>query len=96
MKRGRAGFPNTVKVGEENALEMLVELFDWLDDLEPQPTTEIIPLDDKSWRFGPIIADNRDLMGQTVVQEAKCSGVRYSTYLHFPWRSNLIIFGDSL
>ena len=85
-----------MKVGEENALEMLVELFDWLDDLEPQPTTEIIPLDDKSWRFGPIIADNRDLMGQTVVQEAKCSGVRYSTYLHFPWRSNLIIFGDSL
>jgi hypothetical protein len=27
-----------VKAGEQNALEMLVELFDWLDDLEPQPT----------------------------------------------------------
>jgi hypothetical protein len=26
-----------VKAGEQNALEMLVELFDWLDGLEPQP-----------------------------------------------------------
>jgi len=27
--------------GEQNALEVLVELFDWLDGLESQPTTEI-------------------------------------------------------
>jgi hypothetical protein len=26
-----------VKAGEQNALEMLVELFDWLDGLKPQP-----------------------------------------------------------
>ncbi len=34
----------TVKTGEERALEMLVELFDWLDGLERQPTTETVSL----------------------------------------------------
>lgn len=33
-----------VKTGEESALEMLVDLFDWLDGLERQPTTENISL----------------------------------------------------
>ncbi len=32
----------SVELAEENALEMLVEFFDWLDGLEPQPTTKII------------------------------------------------------
>ena len=31
-----------VLAGEEQALEMLVDLFDWLDDLGPQPTTEMV------------------------------------------------------
>ena len=35
---------NHVKAGEQKALEMLVKLFDWLDGLEPQPTTEIVEL----------------------------------------------------
>src|SRR5258706_521323 len=38
----------SVKLAEENALEMLVELFDWLDGLKPQPTTEIIAIHKKS------------------------------------------------
>ena len=33
---------NAVKPGEQNALEMLVKLFDWLDGLEPRGTTEIV------------------------------------------------------
>lgn len=32
----------TVKDAEQNGLEVLVNLFDWLDGLEPQPTTKII------------------------------------------------------
>ena len=64
-----------VKVGEENALEMLVEIFDWLNGLEPQPTTETFPLFDKPRRFKSIIADDRDLMGQTAAREAKRLGV---------------------
>lgn len=35
---------NHVKAGEQKALEMLVKLFDWLDNLEPQPTKEIVYL----------------------------------------------------
>ena len=37
-----------VKRAEQNALEMLVGLFDWLDGLEPQPTTEIIAIHNMS------------------------------------------------
>ena len=33
-----------VKNGEKTALEMLVNVFDWLDGLQPQPTTEILDL----------------------------------------------------
>jgi hypothetical protein len=35
MKRRRADLRNVVKASEQNALETLVELFDWLDGLEP-------------------------------------------------------------
>jgi len=33
-----------VKDGEQRALETLVELFDWLDSLTPQPTRGIVDL----------------------------------------------------
>ncbi len=36
------------ELAEQNALEMLVELFEWLDGLEPQSTTEIIAISKKS------------------------------------------------
>ena len=96
VKIGRAGFRSAVKVAEESALEMLVELFDWLDGLEAQPTIDILPLYDKSRRIKPIIADNRDQMVQTPAQEANRSSVRCSTFLYLPWPSNLIIFGYRL
>ena len=35
----RPYFREEVKASEQAALEMLVDLFDWLDRLEPQPTT---------------------------------------------------------
>ena len=44
MKQWRAQMRETVKTGEERALEMLVDLFDWLDGLERQPTTETVSL----------------------------------------------------
>ena len=37
-----------VKNAEQRALEMLVDLVDWLGGLEPQPTTEIVDLYKKS------------------------------------------------
>jgi len=39
MKIGRAGFRKKVEAEGENALGVLVNLVDWLDGLEPQPTT---------------------------------------------------------
>ena len=42
MKKRGTDLRNAVKAGEQNALQMLVNLFDWLDGLEPQATTEII------------------------------------------------------
>ena len=45
MRRpSRADLRESVKAAEQSGLEMLVELYDWLDGLEPQPTTELFPL----------------------------------------------------
>jgi hypothetical protein len=44
MKKWRREMRKTVKIGEEKALEMLVDLFDWLDGLEQQPTTKAVSL----------------------------------------------------
>jgi len=48
MKKRRAEMHETVKTSEENALEMVVEAFNWLGRLERQPTTEIERLYEKS------------------------------------------------
>ena len=42
---------------ERGALDMLVELFDWLDDLTPQPTKEIVNLYDLSQQIESTITD---------------------------------------
>lgn len=50
VKKGRADWRNAVTDAEQNALEMLVGLFDWLDGLQPQPqpTTSEVPQDIQS------------------------------------------------
>jgi len=40
VKQGTTDPPDAVKADEQHSLEMLVEFFDWLYSLEPQPTTE--------------------------------------------------------
>ena len=47
-KKARTELQRTVKHTEQKGLGMLVDLFDWLDGLEPQPTTEIVALYEKS------------------------------------------------
>ena len=81
MKVGKANLRIAVEAGEEGALEMLVDLLDWLDGLEPQPTTEVVP-------------QSRAPMGQTAAKEVKRSAVRRSTCLHLLWGSNLIRIGN--
>jgi len=44
----KEGQVDLVKPGAENALEMLAELFDWLDGLEPQTMAESVSLYEKS------------------------------------------------
>ena len=41
MRKKRANLRKVVTAGEESALEMMVEFFDWLDGREPQPTMEV-------------------------------------------------------
>ena len=41
MGQGRI-FREVVKASEQDTLDMLVDLFDWLDGLEPQPISEIV------------------------------------------------------
>jgi hypothetical protein len=77
---------------EENALEMLVGLFDWLDGLKPQPTTEIITLYEKSQAIGSMIINTLAQMDQAAAKMAeinklmeelqKKSAVSFSPYLH--------------
>jgi hypothetical protein len=57
MKQRRVEMRKTVKAGEEKALEMLVDLFDWLDGLKQQPTTETVPLCAMSWNIMATILD---------------------------------------
>ena len=60
-----------VKRAEQNALEMLVGLFDWLDDLEPQPTTEIIAIHKKSEDIESKITDTLAQVDQAAKKMAE-------------------------
>jgi len=82
IKKTKTELRKAVKVGEENALEMLVELYDWLDGLEPQPTTGLFPLSDAP-------TDPPIPMRQVVVKKATISAVSLSPYLRLFLESHL-------
>ena len=81
-----------MKIAEQRALEMLVNLFDWLDGLESQPTTEIVALYKKSHAIESKITHTLTQMDQASTQMAeihklveelqKKSAVSFSSYLH--------------
>ena len=48
IRNRRTEMREMLKSSEEEALEMLVNLFDWLDSLERQPTTKPVPLGEAS------------------------------------------------
>jgi len=48
MTKGGMDLHNIVKADEKEALEMLVDLFDWLDSLDRPTTTGVVCLYDKS------------------------------------------------
>jgi len=61
----------SVELAEENALEMLVELLDWLDGLEPQPTTKIISSYEKSQDIESKITSTLAHMSQAAEKTAE-------------------------
>ena len=60
-----------VKDAEQDALEMLVELFDWLDGLEPQPTRGIIALYEKYQVINSVITDTLAQTSQAATKRAE-------------------------
>ena len=82
MKRARTDLFKAMKDSEEIALEMLVDLFDWMDGLEPLPTTEVVPQNIKAMN-----GDTHAPIDRVVDKEAKDSTVSCSTRLHVPLES---------
>ena len=60
-----------VKTGEEQALGMLVDLFDWLDGLGPQPTTEIVYLYNLSQSIEAMITNTLAQMDQAAAKKGE-------------------------
>jgi len=82
MKSLTADFRKAVKGGEENAMEVLVDLFDWLDRLEPQSITKIVPLYQDAQNIMSMTADAHASMDQVVIRKAKESAVSRSPCSH--------------
>ena len=66
MKKATAGLCQAVKAGEQSALETLVDLFDWLDGLDSQPTAEIVPLYKERQPFKTMITNTPRPVGPPV------------------------------
>jgi len=71
MQRVMPEMRRAVLAGEEPALEMLVGLFDWLDGLEPQPTTEIVYLYDLSQSIEAMITNTLAQMDQAAAKRGE-------------------------
>jgi hypothetical protein len=90
-----------VKGAEENSLEMLVDLFDWLDGLEPQATTEIIALFEKSQAIESKITNTLAQMDQTAAKMGEIKDLlkefkeKSTVSFHLPslWNLNLMLIG---
>jgi hypothetical protein len=70
-KKARADMRRVVLDAEEWALEMLVKLFDWLDGLRPQPTTEIVYLYNLSQDIEAMITNALAQMEQAAAMKAE-------------------------
>ena len=70
-KKLRTELRRTVKSAEQQALEMFVDLFNWLDCLEPQPTTEIVALYEKSQAIDAKITNTLAQMDQAAAKMAE-------------------------
>jgi hypothetical protein len=75
MKRAEKDMHNHLKAGEERALEMLVQLFDWLDECKSQPTTEIVYLYKMSQDIEATITDTLAQIDQGAAKKVEIDKV---------------------
>ena len=110
MNEERAKLCNVMKVAEQNALEMLVDLFDWLDGLKARSMTEIVSLYEHSQAIEATITNTLAQINQAATIEAKieeqtrklrsASVVRYSLRLHLlfepyaHWTKNIEVYSN--
>jgi hypothetical protein len=71
MMKERDNLSKVVKAAEQNVLEVLVELIDWLVGLEPQSTKEIVSLDEDSQAIEAKVTNVLAEMNQAVTMAAK-------------------------
>ncbi len=86
---------------EQKSLQTLVDLFDWLDGLEPQSTTEIVELYEKSQAIESKITNTLSQMSQAATKMVeikdlmtkfrKKSVVRFLLSFTSIWGSNLML-----
>ena len=88
MKRTKTELCKAVKASEQSALEMLVDFFHWLDNLDPQPTAGIVSLYEQSQKVKTLKTDAPAVMGPTSAKNAKDSPVSF----HFAgtWCLNIV------
>jgi len=60
-----------LKTQEQRALEMFVDLFDWLDDCKPQPTTEIVHLYEISQDIEAVITETLAQVDEGAAKEVE-------------------------
>ncbi len=70
-KKIRKEMRREVMSAERKGLEVLVDLFDWLHGLEPQPTTEIVALYEKSHAIESKIVNTLAQLDQASAQMAE-------------------------
>ncbi|KAH7106389.1 hypothetical protein BKA62DRAFT_293773 [Auriculariales sp. MPI-PUGE-AT-0066] len=72
---------NHVKNCETAALQTMVKLFDWMDGLNPQPTTEILEIFNQSQDIAQNISDIISQMEQATVKRKRIEKIRHEIEL---------------
>jgi len=77
MKKARVGLCKAVKAGEQSGLETLVDLFDWLDSLDAQPTAGIVSLYEDRQKDKVMISNTLAPVGPAMADNAENSVVSF-------------------
>ena len=85
MRKRRTEFRRAVKSAEEETLGVLVDLFDWLDRLEPQPTADVVS------RYHNTLVSTNQAVAKPAVGSASYSPCSHTALESYPQRSELTV-----